>query len=144
MIFITTNQLQFRMRESAKGDEIFDPFRKKWLKLTPEEWVRQTLLGYLVQTLKYPPSLVSVERGIQVGELKRRFDAVVFGKDGKPWMLIECKAPGESIEDAAVSQLLSYQSVLGATFLLLYNGKGLRCWQIIGTNVKEMDSLPTF
>jgi hypothetical protein len=144
MIVIITNQLQFRMREGQKGDEIFDSFRKKWVALTPEEWVRQTLLGYLVQTMGYPPALVSVERGIQVGELKRRFDAVVFGRDGKPWMLIECKAPGESIENAAVGQLLAYQSVVGSKYLLLYNGKHLRCWQIIGTNVMELDALPLF
>ncbi len=144
MISISVNQLQFRIREGSKGDEIFDPFRKKWVVITPEEWVRQNLLAYLVQQLDYPAALVSVERGIQVGELKRRFDAVVFGKNGSPWMLIECKAPGESIIDAAVGQLLAYQSVLGAGFLLLSNGQHIRCWQVINAMVTELDALPRF
>jgi hypothetical protein len=130
------------MREGAKGDEIFDPFRKKWVALTPEEWVRQSLLVYLVNDAKYPASLIAVERGVKVGELSRRFDVMVHGRDGKPWMLIECKAPGEPIDDAAVSQLLAYQSILGAKYLLLANGNSTRCWQVVSTQVIELDSLP--
>lgn len=133
-----------KIREGKKGDEVFDPFRRKWVALTPEEWVRQTLLAYLVKDLKYPAALVSVERGVKVGELKRRFDAVIFGKDGKPWMLIECKAPGEPIEDGAGGQMLAYQSALGAKYLLFSNGHCTRCWQVMGLGTKELDGLPAF
>jgi hypothetical protein len=143
MISIATNHLSFRIREGAKGDEIFDSLRKKWVVLSPEEWVRQSLLGYLVHDAKYPASLIAVERGVKVGELSRRFDAMVHGRDGKPWMLIECKAPGESIDNSAVSQLLAYQSILGAKYLLLANGTSTRCWQILSTQVIELDSLPS-
>jgi hypothetical protein len=142
MISISTNYLSFRIREGAKGDEIFDPFRKKWVALTPEEWVRQSLLGYLVQDAKYPASLIAVERGVKVGELSRRFDAMVHGRDGKPWMLIECKAPGEPIDNAAVSQLLAYQSILCSKYLLLANGTSTRCWEIVASQVLELDTLP--
>lgn len=142
MITIETKDLKFRIRESEKGDEIFDSFRKKWVVLTPEEWVRQSLLGYLVQQKQYPPALIAVERGLKVGELSRRFDAVIFNRKGRPYILVECKAPGEKIEDAAVSQLLAYQSVLGATYLMLSNGHSTKCWQINGHNVFEQSEMP--
>jgi Type I restriction enzyme R protein N terminus (HSDR_N) len=142
MITIDTKELPFRIRESQKGDEIFDSFRKKWVVLTPEEWVRQSLLAFLVQQKHYPSSLIAVERGLKVGELNRRFDAVIFNRNGNPFMAIECKAPGEKIEDAAVSQLLAYQSVLGAAYLMLSNGHTTRCWQISGSTVIELNEIP--
>lgn len=144
MIQFQTTGLSFRIREMQKGDEIFDPFRKKWVVLTPEEWVRQSLLGYLVQKKNYPASLIAVERGIKVGELSRRFDAVVFGREGQPWMLIECKAPGESLDDGPVGQLLSYQSQLGARYILLSNGRVTQCWEILEGFVHEETDFPDF
>lgn len=142
MITIDTRELHFRIREAMKGDEIFDTFRKKWVVLTPEEWVRQSLLGHLVQQKQYPSALIAVERGLKVGELSRRFDAVIFNRKGNPYILIECKAPGEKIEDAAISQLLAYQSVLGASYLMLSNGHFTRCWQIYGNNIAEQSQMP--
>lgn len=142
MIRIDLQNLQFRIRQGKKGDEIFDTFRKKWVLLTPEEWVRQTLLAFMVQQHQYPPALIAVERGLKVGELNRRFDAVIYNRSGKPFMLVECKAPGETIEDAAVAQLLAYQSVLGATYILLSNGHTTRCWQIAGNGVIEVSDFP--
>lgn len=144
MIRFHTTDLSFRFRETLKGDEIFDPFRKKWVTLNPEEWVRQSLLGYLVQKRNYPSSLIAVERGVRVGELSRRFDAVVFGKNGLPWMLIECKAPGETLQDSPVSQLLAYQSTLSASFILLTNGKETHCWGIHEGKINELDNFPEF
>lgn len=142
MICIQTSGLSFRIRDNLGSDEIFDSFRRKWVALTPEEWVRQSLLGYMVQVLKYPASLIAVERGVKVGELSRRFDAMVFNRSGQPWMLIECKAPGESIETGAVGQILAYQSILGARFLLLSNGQFVRCWEIVDGGVVEQEILP--
>jgi len=144
MMQFETTGLSFRIREAQKGDEIFDPFRKKWVALTPEEWVRQSLLGYLVQKRNYPASLIAVERGVKVGELSRRFDAVVFAKTGKPWMLIECKAPGESLEGGPVGQLLAYQSNLSARYILLSNGHDTRCWKIHDGLVIQESEFPGF
>jgi hypothetical protein len=142
MIIIENKDLKFRIREGKSGDEIFDPFRKNWVLLTPEEWVRQSLLGFMVQQLNYSAALIAVERGIKVGELNRRFDAVIYDRNGKPRILVECKAPGEKIEDVAVSQLLAYQSVIGAGYLLLSNGHLNRCWQITGSRVTELEEIP--
>jgi hypothetical protein len=142
MIKIDTTGLQMRIREGLKGDEIFDPFRKKWVSLTPEEWVRQSLLAFLVQKEGYPSALIAVERGVRVGELNRRFDAVVFDKAGKPGMLIECKSPDEPLDDSVISQLLSYQSVLQAPFLMITNGRMLRCWKIEGLHLSELEEIP--
>ncbi len=143
MIHLDTNNLPIRIRETDRGDEIFDPYRKKWVYLTPEEWVRQSLLAYLVHRMQYPSTLIAVERGLKVGELNRRFDAVIFNRAGKPYMLIECKAPGEKIEDAAISQLLAYQTTLGALFLMLSNGHTTRCWQVAGNTVIEQTVIPS-
>jgi hypothetical protein len=143
MLFQTTG-LSFRIRETGKGDEIFDPYRKKWVALTPEEWVRQSLLGYLVQKRNYPASLIAVERGVKVGELSRRFDAVVFAKTGNPWILIECKAPGESLEGSPLGQLLAYQSNICAKYIVLSNGAITRCWSIMNGFVQEEHDFPEF
>lgn len=136
--------LKLRIRETQLGDEIFDAFRKKWIKLTPEEWVRQTLLAHLVQVKNYPAALVAVEKGIHIGEKSRRFDAVVFGKTGKPWMLIECKAPSQSLGYSPISQLLAYQSTLLANYVLLTNGNNTRCWHVLDATVKELEDFPDF
>ena len=144
MINIDTSGLQLRIREGKRGDEIFDPFRKKWVMLNPEEWVRQSLLAYLVQKQGYPGSLVAVERQVKVGELNRRFDALVFDRKGRPWMLIECKSPDESLGGDVVSQLLAYQSALQAAALLVANGRQIRCWLIQDREVIEVNSFPDF
>ncbi|HQW94117.1 MAG TPA: type I restriction enzyme HsdR N-terminal domain-containing protein, partial [Ferruginibacter sp.] len=75
----------------ADREFIFDEFRKRWVVLTPEEWVRQNFLQYLTQVKKYPASLIAVEKEIKTGELKNRFDIVVYDGNTKPWMMVECK-----------------------------------------------------
>ena len=69
---------------------IFDEYRKQWLHTYTEEWVRQNFLQYLVQVKRYPASLIAVEKEIYLGDLKKRFDIVVY-KESKPWMIVECK-----------------------------------------------------
>lgn len=86
----TLSKLPFKIKAINGKDQIFDPFRKTWVVLTPEEWVRQNLLQYLVQTLHYPSSLIAVEKEIKLGELSKRFDIVVY-KNELAWMIIECK-----------------------------------------------------
>src|SRR3954471_19811279 len=78
--------------KNEKGKEIiFDEVRKKWVLLTPEEWVRQNFLQYLVQIKKYPASLIAIEKEIKLVDLKKRFDIVVYDASSKPWMIIECE-----------------------------------------------------
>eukprot|EP01035_Chromulina_nebulosa_P060206 gene60206-82369_t len=81
-----------RKREIDDANEIFDSNRKRWLLLTPEEWVRQNFVAFLIQNMKIPASLIGLEKQLKVGELKKRFDIVVYKNDAQPWMLVECKA----------------------------------------------------
>lgn len=115
-------EYEFRIRRENEVQFIFDKRRKKELVLTPEEWVRQNLLQYLIEEKKYPEGLVSVEAGLKVNTLQKRYDALVFGKDGRPLVLIECKAPEVPITQKAFEQILAYNSQINAPYLLISNG----------------------
>ncbi len=112
----------FRQRENKGQTEVFDPIRKKWLLLTPEERVRQQLILFLLNIRKIPASHISVEKAITVNGLKKRYDLVVFDQEGKPWMVVECKAPEVEITQAVVEQAGRYNSTLHAPILGVTNG----------------------
>ncbi|HEY9004547.1 MAG TPA: type I restriction enzyme HsdR N-terminal domain-containing protein [Ohtaekwangia sp.] len=101
---------------------IFDILRKKRLVLTPEEWVRQHFIHYLIQVLKYPRSLIKVEGGLSYNQLSKRSDIVVFNRTGNPWMVIECKAPDIAISQQTLHQAATYNATLKADFLVVTNG----------------------
>jgi len=101
---------------------IFDLLRKKWLVLTAEEWVRQHVLNYLVNEKKYPPSLIAIEREIQLNDLKKRFDIVIYDRLMKPWMVIECKAPYIELNEGTIAQAQRYNLVLKTAFIMISNG----------------------
>ena len=112
--------------ENAK-DLIFDRFRKKYVVLTPEEWVRQNFLNYLVSTLKYPAALIGIEKEIYLGELKKRYDIVVFNKNHQPWMIVECKEMGVPLSQTTLEQIVRYHMVLPAAYLVITNGVNTWC-----------------
>lgn len=112
----------FRQREKDGRTEVFDPIRKKWLVLTPEERVRQQLILFLLNIKKIPISHLSVEKAINVNGLTKRYDLVVFGADMKPQMVIECKAPEVEITQAVVEQAGRYNKTLRAPILGVTNG----------------------
>ena len=87
---------------------IFDPIRKKYVFLTPEEWVRQQIVDHLIYEQKIPPSLIAVEKKVQIGNLSKRFDILVF-KNSIPWMIVECKRESELLNE---SVMLSYHRLL--------------------------------
>jgi type I site-specific restriction endonuclease len=114
-----------RLRAGSKGKEIWDDFRKKWVVCTPEEWVRQHFLHYLVQSAGYPASRIAVERKLQTGAWTGRFDAVIFDPNGHPFMLIECKAPEVAIDPTTFFQSTRYSQTLQVPYVALTNGRGL-------------------
>jgi type I site-specific restriction endonuclease len=115
----------FRVRESAGQRQIFDPLRRRFVALTPEEWVRQHLLRYLQEACGYPASLISVEKKLTLNGMTRRADAVVFDRAIHPWLIIECKAPEVSLDQEVLDQAARYNSVLRAPFLAVCNGTDL-------------------
>lgn len=144
MIQVAFPTPDFRMRRQDDKDWLFDPIRKKWIVLTPEEWVRQNFIQYLVKTLSYPAACIAVEKSWQVGGIQRRTDLVVF-KDQNPWMLIECKEPGIPLNVQTLQQLLGYKSVIPCSYLIATNGN-LTLGFAIDTKgaVAPIEALPAF
>ena len=132
----------FRIKKKEGRDFIFDRLRKQWLVLTEEEWVRQNFIQFLVQEMKYPESLIAVEKEIQLGELKKRFDILVFNKEMQPWMLVECKAKEVVLDEKVVAQVLRYNISLPSTFLIITNGDYTFGWEKAGNELKELKQMP--
>ncbi len=143
MIKITYPLYDYRIREEAGKEWIFDPFRKQWTRLTPEEWVRQNFLQYLVQQEKYPASLIAVEKEIQLGELKKRFDILVY-KNDKPWMVIECKEMQTVLDEGVLRQVLHYNISLGAPFVVVTNGQFTNAFLVQDVKLTELSNLPSY
>ncbi|MBC7382517.1 MAG: type I restriction enzyme HsdR N-terminal domain-containing protein [Bacteroidia bacterium] len=101
---------------------IYDIIRKKFVSLTPEEWVRQHVLCFLVQTKKYSAALIAVEREIKYNKLSKRFDVLLFDKYGKPLILIECKAFDVALTTKTLTQIATYNMNFKVPYLFVSNG----------------------
>lgn len=121
MIKIGYPSHDFRIKEEDNKEWIFDELRRQWVRLTPEEWVRQNMLQYLVQVKKYPASLIAVEKEISLGDIKKRFDILVY-KNALPWMIIECKEMNVPLTEAVLRQVLNYNIAVKADFIMITNG----------------------
>lgn len=120
----------FRVKQASDGSyQIFDEFRKKFLALTAEEWVRQHLLQYLTNYLQFPKGLLKIETGLKLNTLQKRTDAL-FYKDRLPFVLIECKAPDVVIDNATFEQIGNYNIVHKAKYLIVSNGLQHYCCKI--------------
>ncbi len=113
---------EFKLRHNNKRQEIFDPVRRKFVTLTPEEWVRQHLIAYLILVKGYPVSMIGVEKQLLLNKLPKRFDLVVFGRNATPYLLVECKAPGVEISEKTFDQAARYNILLQAEYFLITNG----------------------
>jgi hypothetical protein len=122
MIIISYPEPAFRIKKENGKDFIFDALRKKWILLTPEEWVRQNFVQYLLLEKKYPSSLIAIEKEIRLGELKKRFDILVYDIKHQPWMMIECKSMEVPISESVLHQLLRYNISVPVNYLVLTNG----------------------
>lgn len=112
----------FRFKNSENKVAIFDEIRKKFIILTPEEWVRQHVVQFLLQEKKYPKSYINVEKLIKINDLNKRYDVVVYQPNGELFLLIECKAPEVKITQQTFDQIARYNLVLNAKYLMVTNG----------------------
>jgi hypothetical protein len=101
---------------------IFDSIRKKFILLTPEEWVRQHVIEFLLNEKKYSKSLINVEKVVKVNGMNKRYDVIVFNSDGSIFLLIECKAPEVKIDQKTFDQIARYNLILNAQYLMVTNG----------------------
>ena len=143
MIKVVYPKFDFKIKEDAGKELIFDEVRKQWVRLTPEEWVRQNMLQYLIQTLQYPAALIAVERALKLGELQKRFDILVYDKQHQPWLMIECKAMDITLNENVLQQILRYNMALPVTFMFITNGTSVFGWDI-GNGCKLVDMFPFF
>jgi hypothetical protein len=112
----------FRFKNSENKIAIFDEIRKKFILLTPEEWVRQHVVQFLLQEKNYPKSYINVEKIIKINSLIKRYDIVVYQPNGDLFLLIECKAPEVKITQETFNQIARYNLVLNAKYLMVSNG----------------------
>jgi hypothetical protein len=112
----------FNIKRQENVNYIFDIIRKKWVLLTAEEWVRQHALHYLLYTKNYPASLVAVEREFSVNGLKKRFDILIFNRNHKPQLIVECKRSDVPLDEGVMKQISVYNSTFQATCLWITNG----------------------
>lgn len=123
-----------QLRNGRKGPEIFDSLRKKWVALTPEEWVRQNFTAWLISEKGYPASLMANEVGIKLNGLTRRCDTVIYSQTLNPLAIVEYKAPGVEITQQVFDQIARYNMVLGAGTLIVSNGMKHFCCRYNGNN----------
>lgn len=122
---------------------IFDIIRKKRVVLTPEEWVRQHIVHFFIDQLKYPKSLIKIESGLTYNQLQKRSDVVVYDREAKPWLLMECKAPDLKLNQNTIMQAAVYNNDLKAKYIAVSNGLQHVCYEV-KENVSEIELLKSF
>lgn len=142
MINISYPEPKFRIKNENGIDLIFDEIRRSWIVMSDEEWVRQNFLQYLIRVHKYPAAFVAVEKEIMLGELKKRFDILVYNKLHKPWMLVECKSSAVLLNEKTFQQVLRYNISVPVSFLIITNGHYTYGWEKVGRELKEIQQMP--
>ncbi len=135
-----------KTKHSAEGERIFDPVRRAWVALTPEEWVRQHVLNFLVHELECPVSLIAVEKKLVLNKLTKRTDILVHGPGGQPLLLVECKAPQVKMDQSVFEQAARYNTVFKVPFLLVSNGLLHYCCRMYYADgkIEFLQALPGF
>jgi hypothetical protein len=136
--------LQLNIKTEENTRKVWDIVRKKWIVLTPEEYVRQALLHYFTNTMQYPVGLIAVEKQVKYGSLIKRYDIVVHNRKQQPWLLVECKAPEIAISHSTLQQLLQYHSQIPCPYWLLSNGIESHCARVQGENIEWLRHLPEY
>ncbi len=149
MVFIDLELHRFQddllLKRQGRQVFVFDPLRKRYLLLSPEEWVRQLLIRYLLHRA-YPAGRLAVEQSLVVNGRTRRFDLLAYNAQGQPFLLVECKAPEVNISQKAMDQIAAYNHALKAPYLLLTNGRQTLCcamtYEENATSLIFLDSIP--
>lgn len=121
---------EFRIEKSGDKLMIFDHVRKKWVSLTPEEWVRQHMVRYLIDFKAYPRSLIRVESGLKYDKLSKRSDVLVYDQSGAPFLVVECKAPDAALDNKVIHQAAVYSKALKVKYVGISNGLRHYCWAV--------------
>lgn len=137
---------RLRLSPTTKLEEIWDTQRKKWVRLTPEEWVRQHFVHFLIDHRQFPSGRIGNEIPIKVGQLEKRCDTVVFGNDGQPVMVVEYKAPNVPITQKVFNQIARYNITLQVDWLIVSNGLQHYCCHLLRDEQKFVfvEGMPSY
>ncbi len=144
MIQLNLPSYKVKLREVGGKLHIFDSIRKKFLVLTPEEWVRQHFLHFLIEHKGYPAGLISMESGIKYNTLQKRTDMVVRNRALQPLLLVECKAPQVKITEKVFQQITSYYKQITAKYMLITNGLEHFCFKVTDGKFIFVAEIPTY
>ncbi len=133
-----------KVKELRDKPHIYDPIRRKYIMLTPEEWVRQHFVQLLINQYQYPKSLFAVETGLYYNKLAKRSDIMVLGTDGRPHLLVECKSPDVRITQTTMAQIARYNFTLRPRFLAITNGMEHFCFKIEDGQIVYLEDFPVF
>lgn len=134
----------YKIKEENGKDYILDEIRKKWLVLTPEEWVRQNFIRYMIAVKNCPAPYIVIERKIVTGQRTSRFDIVIYGPDAKPWMLVECKNMNVELGIRDVYQIIRYHGAAPSNFLVITNGLFTWCFEKDELGFKPAGRIPEY
>ena len=144
MIRLNLPEFEYKVKSDDGKVSIFDIIRKKYIVLTPEEWVRQSMVHFLIEQLGYPKSLIKVESGLKYNQLSKRSDILIYDRDASPFLLIECKTYQFPLKQDALQQLSTYNNTIGAPFIALTNGLKHFCFKIEKGQSAPLSDFPEF
>lgn len=146
-MFARLNLPQFEIclrRQSDGAIQVYDPLRHKWLILTPEEWVRQHFVNYMLTQLDFPQALLANEVSLTLNGTSRRCDTIAFTRDLRPLLIVEYKRSNVTITKKVFDQIARYNSVLGAHYLVVSNGMHHYCCRFDGNRYSFMNTMPSY
>ena len=130
------------MKGEGEKRFIFDAIRKTWLLLTEEEWVRQNFVAYLVRSLEYPTTMIALEKGLELNDLKKRFDILVYNSAHQPWLMVECKSPDVALSEDVLQQVLRYNITIPVEYIIITNGAYTMGWRRQHDTMEAIESVP--
>lgn len=132
---------ELRVKKEGEIRLVWDGIRKIWLVLTPEEWVRQNFIRFMIGSMQVPEKNISQELAVDIAG-KQRADIVLYGSDGKPCILVECKAPSVNLNKTVLAQAVRYNSVVGSPYIILTNGVNHLCFSVNGDEMTQLSCFP--
>jgi hypothetical protein len=130
MVKLNLPEFEYNVKKAEGKVWIFDGIRKRFIVLTPEEWVRQHFVNYIITELKYPKALIKIESGLVYNKLSKRSDIIVYNREGTPWMVIECKASDQKLSQQTLQQVTMYNASMKAKYIVVTNGLQHLCCEI--------------
>ena len=146
MVKLNLPKYAYKVKNRENKLYIFDNIRKKYVVLTPEEWVRQHFVNYLITDKNYPKSIIAIEKQLKFNDLVKRTDILVFDKQGLPDIIVECKSPGIKISQETFDQIATYNLKLDANILIVTNGLQHYCCRLDHQNKRYifLEEIPSY